>query len=77
MNLLETVVELAKEVGKEDPIDFGYLSIDEDTCYDVIASRLIENALQTEPENRVAMLLASATHLVIENQVLHMKLLAR
>ena len=75
MNLLDSVVELAKEVGMTDPIDFGYLRLDEEAAYNTIASELIERMLSTPDEHRQLMLLATATHLVINNMVLNMKLM--
>ena len=75
MNLLDAVIELAKEVGEQDPIDFGYLPIEEDSLYQTVASGLIEKVLANDPEDRLTILLATATHLLVENMVLNLKLM--
>ena len=67
---VETLVELAKEVENEDPIDWGMLSIDEDTAYKVIASQVLE----IYNTNDQLTMLASITKLIVENFVLNLKL---
>jgi len=77
MNLLESVVELAKEVDFGDPIDFGMLQLDENAAYNTIASELIQRMLETPEDSRNLMLLATCTHLVLDNMVLNMKLMQK
>ena len=72
--LLEDVIELAKEIDKGDPIDFGMLNVTEDAVYATIASQLIEKNEETPEEYRELMMLASCTHLVVQNMVLNMQL---
>ena len=72
---LDTVVELAKEVGNEDPIDYGPLSIDKDNAYRLIATSMLEYYQECYQGERDLMLLAVATHLAVENFVLHTRLL--
>lgn len=67
---VETLVELAKEVENEDPIDWGMLSIDEDTAYRIIASQVLE----IYNTNDQLSMLASITKLIVENFVLNLKL---
>lgn len=67
---VETLVELAKEVENEDPIDWGMLSIDENTAYKVIASQVLE----IYNTNDQLTMLASITKLIVENFVLNLKL---
>jgi hypothetical protein len=67
---VETLVELAKEVENEDPIDWGMLSIDEDTAYKIIASQVLE----IYNTNDQLTMLASITKLIVENFVLNLKL---
>lgn len=67
---VETLVELAKEVENEDPIDWGMLSIDEDTAYRIIASQVLE----IYNNNDQLTMLASITKLIVENFVLNLKL---
>jgi len=67
---VEQLVELAKEVENEDPIDWGMLSIDEDTAYRIIASQVLE----IYNTNDQLTMLASITKLIVENFVLNLKL---
>jgi hypothetical protein len=67
---VESLVELAKEVESQDPIDWGMLSVDEDTAYRVIASQVIE----MYNTNDQLTMLASITKLIVENFVLNLKL---
>lgn len=75
MNLTEQLVALAKEIETNDPIDWGMLSINEDNAYTMIASSVLENYLQLQPEERDMMLLATTVKLTVENFVLNLKLL--
>jgi len=45
--LLETLVEMAKEIESEDPIDYGMLDINEDTLYNLIATSVLKLIYQT------------------------------
>jgi hypothetical protein len=67
---VDTLVALAKEVENEDPIDWGMLSIDEDTAYRIIASQVLE----IYNTNDQLTMLASITKLIVENFVLNLKL---
>jgi hypothetical protein len=67
---VETLVDLAKEVECEDPIDWGMLAIDEDTAYRIIASQVLE----IYNTNDQLTMLASITKLIVENFVLNLKL---
>lgn len=67
---VDQLVELAKEVESEDPIDWGMLAIDEDTAYRVIASQVVE----LYNSNDQITMLASITKLIVENFVLNLKL---
>jgi hypothetical protein len=70
---VDKLVELAKEVENEDPIDWGMLSIDEDTAYRIIASQVLE----IYNTNDQLTMLASITKLIVENFVLNMKLMQK
>jgi hypothetical protein len=75
-NLVEVVVELAMEMEQTDPIDFGYLRVSEENAYRMIASKVIEeNSAIQGSSARELMLLATVTHLVVENFVLQQKLM--
>ena len=67
---VEQLVELAKEVESEDPIDWGMLAIDEETAYRIIASQVLE----IYNTNDQLTMLASITKLIVENFVLNLKL---
>lgn len=67
---VEQLVELAKEVESEDPIDWGMLAIDEEAAYRLIASQVIE----LYNSNDQLTMLASITKLIVENFVLNLKL---
>jgi hypothetical protein len=67
MNLIETIVSLAKEIESEDPIDFGMLDIDEELSYHLIANKFIEVYLSNDKDDRDTILLATAVKLAVEN----------
>jgi hypothetical protein len=75
--LVSQVAELAAEVEITDPVDWGYLRIDEKDTYELIASQVIEMYTSTPKENREVMALATMTKLVVENMVLNTKLTQR
>lgn len=70
--LINTVADLAKEVGNHDPLDFGSLDIDEDSVCHLMASNVVDK-YQNISEDRLVML-ATITHLIIENFILNLKL---
>lgn len=67
---VDQLVELAKEVESEDPIDWGMLAIDEEAAYRLIATHVIE----LYNTNDQLTMLASITKLIVENFVLNLKL---
>jgi len=75
--LLETLVEMAKEIESEDPIDYGMLDINEDTLYNLIATSVLETYLSNDKEQREMIALATITKLVVENFVLQREKLLR
>jgi hypothetical protein len=70
---VERIIELAKEVEAGDPIDWGMLSIDEDTAYRMLASFVIEQFDKYDPGEREIMI-ATIVKLVVENFMLNLKL---
>ena len=70
--LINTIAELAREVGNEDPIDFASLDIDDESVYHLMASNVIEQ-YQNITDNQLVML-ATITHLIVENFILNLKL---
>lgn len=74
--LFEAVVEVAMEMELTDPTDFGMLQLSEESAYRFIASQLIEDILKFEtPEEQYIIALSTATHLLVENFVLHQKIM--
>lgn len=70
--------ELIFEVEQEDPIDFADIPFDEEDLREIVASHLCEMATNMESfseQDRQMCLLAVAAKLVLENLVLHVRLL--
>ncbi|PIY69027.1 hypothetical protein COY90_02795 [Candidatus Roizmanbacteria bacterium CG_4_10_14_0_8_um_filter_39_9] len=75
MNLVEQLIDLAKEIETEDPIDFAMLQIDEDVAYTLMATAVLEMYLSNDKDSRDMILLATVIKLTVENFVLNLKLL--
>ena len=71
-DLVALIAEMAKEVGNNDPIDFGALAMNEDSVYNMMAINVLEK-YQNSTNNEVVML-ATITHLLVENFILNVKL---
>jgi hypothetical protein len=70
------VEELSREVNVENPIDFGYCPMDENTVWNLISNFVVDKYYPYEnDQHSTAMFLSTITHLVVENYVLHTKLL--
>lgn len=74
---VEELVELAREVEIEDPIDWAQLSIDEEQAYRLMALNLIEIFENVDDRDRDNILMSMIIKLVVENFVLNLKLLNR
>ena len=71
---INLVSEMAKEVAKEDPIDFAYLNIDEKQIFDLMSSHIVEKFYHyRNTEEGQTIFLATITKLVVENFVLNYK----
>lgn len=68
---IEELAELAKEVGEEDPIEWGHLNATKDQAYHLMASGILEHYNSCSAEEQHLMMLAVATHLSVENFLLH------
>lgn len=75
MTLTDQIAQLAKDIEGGDPIDWGYLTIDEDNAYRMIASNVLEMYLSADKDDRDMILLATATKLVVENMTLNLRLM--
>lgn len=78
MLTLNEIVALAKEVESEDPIDWSYLNIDEDTAYKLIGLNVFEmyNDWKESGQSEDIMLV-TITKLIVENFALNTRLLQR
>ncbi|NDH66853.1 MAG: hypothetical protein EBY22_02890 [Gammaproteobacteria bacterium] len=73
--LVESLIELSKEIEAEDPIDWADLPISEDSVYSTIALSTVEAFDKIkDPNTRSFTMLATITKLVAENFVLNLKL---
>jgi len=68
----QNLIDLAKEMAKEDPINFGELTINENEVYEMFATTIIEKI--QESDNAAITLAVSVLHLTVENFVLNLKL---
>jgi hypothetical protein len=73
--LINIIAELAQEADKEDPIDFGMLQIDDESVWHLMASNVLE--LYGDSLDNKLITLATITHLVVENFVLHAQLMQK
>jgi hypothetical protein len=72
--------ELMKEVEREDPIDFADLPFEDKALRSLIANQVCEMAAKMEnfsEEDKRLTLIAVAAKLVLENLVLHLRLLTK
>lgn len=67
---LKTIVELAKEIETEDPIDWSNLNLDKNLAYNIIASQVIELMKQSDDMIKTT----TIVKLIVENFVLNLKL---
>lgn len=70
---VDQLAKLAQEVEGTDPIDWGMLSVDEESAYKLIASQVIE---MYNTNDQITML-ATITKLIVENFVLNLKLMQK
>jgi hypothetical protein len=77
MTLVEQIVELAKEIEHEDPIDWGMLNIDENEAFMLLAPSILANYLLLDKDSRDIMMLATVVKLTVENFALNVKLMQK
>lgn len=72
---VQHIIDIAKEIETEDPIDWGMLAIDEDHAYRLLAYSMVEQLgdKYTDPNSK-EVLLATILKLVVENFTLNLKL---
>ena len=68
------IIQIAKEFGSYDQIDWDGINADKDLTYDVLASSLLEKIYaEDDPQKREILLVASVIDLLVENFVLSIK----
>lgn len=70
---IKIVAQLAQESEITDPIDWGYLNIDETTAYKLMATHVVEQFGNANQQHELVML-STITKLLVENFVLNLKL---
>lgn len=74
MITLQDLIQLTKEVESEDPIDWGYLNIDEDAATRMIALNVLDMYHNWKSgEDAETVMLVTITKLILENFVLNLK----
>ena len=75
---LPLVIDLVNEILQEDPIDWEYLSVSEESVIQLIANNTLNNFIKSQEslsqEELEVLLLSSVTKLLVENFVLNLKL---
>lgn len=72
--MLDMLTELSMIVGSTDFVDWGELAIREEDAYRMMASHVLDLMEKYRPSDQQVTLMAVATHLMVENFVLHMHL---
>jgi len=68
---VSVLIELAEEMDKEDPIDWGMLPIKEKDAYKIVAESIAEIYNNAPEEKREIILLSSLMRMSVQNFVLH------
>jgi hypothetical protein len=71
--LVNLVADLAQEVDKEDPIDFGMLQVDEESVWHLMSVNVVDKYLDMSDDQVI--MLATITKLLVDNFVLNYKLI--
>ena len=71
--LVNLVAELAQEVDKEEPVDFGMLQLDEESVWHLMSVNVVDKYLEMSDDQVVMM--ATITKLLVDNFILNYKLL--
>lgn len=73
--MIELLAELAMIVASADKaVDWGDLAIREEDAYKMMASHVVELIENHQHDDKLITMMAVATHLMVENFVLHMHL---
>lgn len=74
---VDQLIEIAREVETQDPIDWGMLAIDEEQAYRLIALNLVEIFKTVSEHDHDMILMSMIVKLTVENFVLNLKLLGK
>ena len=74
---VEQLVEIAREVEIEDPINWEELNVSEESAYNLIANQVLSDHMMRSPDDHEVVLLATVTKLIVENFILNIKLLQK
>ena len=69
---INLIAQLAQESEITDPIDWGYLNIDEPTAYKMMAAHVVDQ-FDNKSDHELIMM-STITKLLVENFVLNLKL---
>ncbi len=73
--MVDMLAELAMIVASADKaVDWGDLAIREEDAYKMMASHVIDLISNHQQEDKLVTLMAVATHMMVENFVLHLHL---
>lgn len=76
-DMVDLVVELAREVESDDSINWAMFPASEESLYKVAATQILESFnMITDRNDQILMLLATTVKLVVENAVLNHQLLS-
>lgn len=70
---VKQIVDLAKEIESEDPIDWGMLNIDEEAAYIMMATSVLSQFDKYDVNERDIMI-STIVKLIVENFMLNVKL---
>lgn len=71
---ISQIIELAKELEAEDPIDWSGLPLQRDVVYALLANSVLARIAEVESsQEREIILMSTAVKLVVENFVLEMR----
>lgn len=70
---IRLIAQLAQESEISDPIDWGYLNIDEKTAYKMMATHVVDQFSNQDKQHELVMM-STITKLLVENFVLNLKL---
>ena len=68
------LADLAQQVEITDPIEWGYLRVDETTAYRLMASSVIGIINNVDNDQKLDVAMAAMTKLLVENFILNLKL---